>query len=142
MFMPTKTSLLPQTDSATHCVSQNLANCCITMYEQLVQVMELEGYSRPTYNKFVHSATNRLAVVDVIDKLTFYEFLLRLKCRNYSRDPDHAYSSVSQLSRGKYFTLPTRIKNLKCLYFTGIIVKNTLQFKTSFVRTTVAESRN
>jgi len=65
------------------------------MYEQLVQVMELEGYSRPTYNKFVHSATTRLAVVDVIDKLTFYEFLLRLKCRNYSRDRDHAYWSVS-----------------------------------------------
>jgi len=37
--------------------------------------MELEGYSRPTYNKLVHSATTRLAVVDVIHKLTFDEFL-------------------------------------------------------------------
>ena len=35
--------------------------------------MELEGYSRPTYNKLVHSAMTRLAVVGVIHKLTVDE---------------------------------------------------------------------
>ena len=28
--------------------------------------MELEGYSRPTYNKLVHSATRRFTVVGVV----------------------------------------------------------------------------
>ena len=31
--------------------------------------MELEGYSRPTYSKLVHSATTRTTVVGVIYKL-------------------------------------------------------------------------
>jgi len=35
-----------------------------------IEVMELEGYSRPTYNKLVHSATTRSTVVGVIYKLT------------------------------------------------------------------------
>ena len=35
-----------------------------------IEVMELEGYSRPTYNKLVHSATTRSTVVGVIHKLT------------------------------------------------------------------------
>jgi len=62
--------------------------------------MELEGYSQPTYNKLVHSATTRLEVVDVIHNLTFDEFLLSPKYRNYSRDPEYAYSKDSQLSQG------------------------------------------
>jgi len=37
-----------------------------------IEVMELEGYSRPTYrpNKLVHSATTRSTAVDVIHMLT------------------------------------------------------------------------
>jgi len=42
---------------------------CTTSPEQ-IEVMELEGYSRPTYNKLVHSATTRSSVVGVIHKLT------------------------------------------------------------------------
>ena len=37
--------------------------------------MELEGYSKPTYNKLVHSATTRSDVVGVIHKLTVDEFV-------------------------------------------------------------------
>jgi len=39
--------------------------------------MELEGYSRPTYNKLVHSAMTRSIVVGVglIHKLTVDEFV-------------------------------------------------------------------
>jgi len=35
-----------------------------------IEVMDLEGYSRPTYSKLVHSATTRSTVVGVIHKLT------------------------------------------------------------------------
>ena len=48
------------------------------MYEQLVQVMELEGYSRPTYNKFVHSATTRLTVVDRQADLLWVSFKTKM----------------------------------------------------------------
>ena len=34
-----------------------------------IEVTELEGYSRPTYNKLVHSATTRSTIVGVIHKL-------------------------------------------------------------------------
>jgi len=40
-----------------------------------IEVTELEGYSRPTYNKLVHSATTRSTVVCVIHKLTVDEFV-------------------------------------------------------------------
>ena len=49
--------LLPQTDRATRCFSQNLVNCCTavgtscTTNQEQIEVMELEGYSRPTRNK-------------------------------------------------------------------------------------------
>jgi len=36
--------------------------------------MELEDYSRPTYNKLVHSGKMRSTVVGVIYKLTVDEF--------------------------------------------------------------------
>ena len=69
--------LLSQTDCARRRVSRILANCCITVKVQLVrrvqnkiEVMELEAYSRPTYNKLVHSATTHFTVVGVIHKLT------------------------------------------------------------------------
>ena len=40
------------------------------------EVMELEGYSWPTYNKLlVHSATPRSTVAGVIHKLTIDEFV-------------------------------------------------------------------
>ena len=35
--------------------------------------MELEGYSRTTYNKLVHSATTRSTVVGAVQKLTVDE---------------------------------------------------------------------
>jgi len=65
--------------------------------------MELEGYSRPMYNKLVHSAMTHSIVVGINHKLAVDEFVdctntldlllrnfLSPKCRNYSRDPDHA----------------------------------------------------
>jgi len=56
-------------------VSQILANCCCvgttyTTSPDQIEAMELEGYSRPTYNKLVHSATMCFTVVGVIHKLT------------------------------------------------------------------------
>jgi len=85
-------SLLPQTDRATRCVSQNLASCCKTTCTspEQIEVMQLEGYSRPTYrpNKLVHSAMTRSTVVYVIQK-----------CINYSRDPDHAHLGDSRSSQ-------------------------------------------
>jgi len=38
-----------------------------------IEVMELEGYSQPTYNKLVDSVTMRSTVVGVIHKLTVDE---------------------------------------------------------------------
>jgi len=40
-----------------------------------VKLMELDSYSRPTYNKLVHSVMTRLTVVGVIHKLTVDEFV-------------------------------------------------------------------
>jgi len=37
--------------------------------------MELEGYSRPTYNKLAYSATTCSTVVGVIHRLTVDEFV-------------------------------------------------------------------
>jgi len=37
------------------------------------EVMELEGYRRPTYNKLVHSAMMHSTITDVIQKLTVNE---------------------------------------------------------------------
>ena len=68
--------------------------------------MEIEGYSRPTYNKLVHLAITRSTVIGVIHKLTVDEFVdctntpmtccgeifLSPKCRNYTRNPDDAHS--------------------------------------------------
>ena len=45
---------------------------CTTSPEQ-IEVMELEGYSRPTYNKLVYSAMMRSTVEGVIHKLTVYD---------------------------------------------------------------------
>ena len=97
-------ALLPQTNRATRCVSRkscqllhNSVGITCTSPEQ-IEVMELEGYSRLTCNKLVHSATTRSTVVDVIHKLTVNDFcwphqytdellwrhLPSPKCRNYS----------------------------------------------------------
>ena len=75
--------------------------------------MELEGYSRPKYNKLVHSAQMHSIVIGVIQKLTNYEFLdhtntddllwqnfISPQCRNYSREPDHTHLGDSQPSQG------------------------------------------
>jgi len=74
--------MLPQTDRATRCpvvkifqlLHNSVGTTCTTSPEQ-IEVMELEGYSRPTYNILVHSATMRSTVVGVIQKLTVDEFL-------------------------------------------------------------------
>ena len=77
----------------------SVGTTCTTSPEQM-EVMESEGYSRPTYNKLLHSATTRSTVVGVIHKLTVDDFcwphrytddllwqkFLSPKCRNYSRD--------------------------------------------------------
>jgi len=76
-------ALLSQTDRATRRVGRMLVNCCMTVKEQLVrqptgpekiEVTELKGYSRPTYNKLVHLAMTRSTVLGVIHKLTVDEF--------------------------------------------------------------------
>ena len=65
-------------DRATRCVSgveilpllhNRVGTTCTTSSEQ-IEVMKLEGYSRPTYNKLAHSATTRSTVVGVIHKPT------------------------------------------------------------------------
>jgi len=43
----------------------NVGTTCTTSPEQ-IEVMELEDYSRPRYNKLVHSATTRSIVVSLI----------------------------------------------------------------------------
>jgi len=65
-------ALLSQTDRATRCVSRNLVNCrtavgtsCTTNPEE-IEVMELEGYSRPACNKlcaFSHDTLDRRRVL-------------------------------------------------------------------------------
>ena len=55
-------------------VHNSVRTTCTTSQEQ-IEVMELAGYSRPTYNKLVHSAVTRLTVVGVIHKLTVDEFV-------------------------------------------------------------------
>ena len=49
--------------------STSLRTTCTASPEQ-IEVMELVAYSRPTYNKLVHSATTRSTVVRVIHKLS------------------------------------------------------------------------
>jgi len=51
----------------------SVGTTCTTSPKQL-EVMELQDYSRPTYNKLVHSAMTRSTVVGVIHKLTVDEF--------------------------------------------------------------------
>ena len=92
----------------------SVGTTCATSPEQS-EVMELQGYSRPTYNKLVHSATMRSADICVIHKPTADELVnntcrstvhrlvavgwrnfLSPQCRNYSRDPDLAHLGDSQ----------------------------------------------
>jgi len=64
------------------CQSQSCQLLLITVSEQLVrqvqkkiEAMELEGYSRRTYNKLVYSAAMRSTVVGVSNKLNVDEFV-------------------------------------------------------------------
>ena len=57
------------------CVLHNSVGTTCTTSPGQMEVMELEGYSRPTYNKLAHSATTRSTVVGVIHKLTVDEFV-------------------------------------------------------------------
>ena len=52
----------------------SVGTTCTTSPEQ-IEVMELDSYSQPTYNKPVHSAMIHLTVVDVIYKLTVDGFV-------------------------------------------------------------------
>jgi len=86
-------AVLPQTDRATRRVSRNLAhrvassmhNGVGTRHQSLIPYTTsseqnntnngvIQCYSRPTYDKLVHSATTRSTVVGVIHKLTVDEF--------------------------------------------------------------------
>jgi len=72
-------ALLPQTirlcpSKSCQLLHSSVGETCTTNPEQN-EVMELEGYSKPTYNKLVHSATTRSDVVGVIHKLTVDEFV-------------------------------------------------------------------
>ena len=66
-----------------------IGTTCTTSPEQ-IEVMELEGYSRPTYNKLVHSAMTCFTVVGVIHKLTVDEFVIT---------PVHRRLSVAKFSK-------------------------------------------
>ena len=92
----------------------NSVGTACTISPEQIEVMEWEGYGRPTYIKLVHSATTRSTVVGVIHKLTVESSLLitpihrRLavrnfkspKCRNYSHDPDNAQLGDGQSAHG------------------------------------------
>jgi len=52
----------------------SVGTTCTTSPEK-IEVMKLEGYSRPTYIKQVHSATTSSTVVSVIRKLTVDQFV-------------------------------------------------------------------
>jgi len=52
----------------------SVGTTCTTSPEK-IEVMELEDYSRPTYNKLVHSATTHSTFLGVIHKLTVDEFV-------------------------------------------------------------------
>jgi len=52
----------------------SVGTTCTTSPAQ-IEVMELEGYSRPMYNKLVHSATAHRTVIGVIHKLTVDKFV-------------------------------------------------------------------
>jgi len=57
-------------DASVKSICQLLhAGTTCTSLEQ-IEVMELKGYSQPTYNKLVHLATTHSTVVGVIHKLT------------------------------------------------------------------------
>jgi len=55
--------------SQKYCQLLHAGTTCTTSLEQ-IEVMELKGYSQPTYNKLVHLATTHSTVVGVIHKLT------------------------------------------------------------------------
>jgi len=87
----------------------SIGTTCTTS-PKLIEVSELEGYSRPTYNELVHSATTRSTVVGVIHKLTVDVFLDHTNTTTtwcgdifqlqnvdkYSHDSDHAHLADSQ----------------------------------------------
>jgi len=103
-------TLPPQTDRATRCVRQNLANCCIrvgtacTTNPEQIEVTELERYSRPTYAQtcaFSHDALDRRRCNPQADRRRVFwshqysedlqwRNFLSAKFRNKSHDPDHA----------------------------------------------------
>jgi len=99
-------AVLPQTDRATRCVSRNLVNCatvrtgCTTNAEQIVVIMEMENYGRPTCYKLCTSSKFASILVAVIHKLHRRRVLLttRLICRGESL----YFQSLGQNSLEKY----------------------------------------
>jgi len=86
-------------------VSHNLVNCFTaarksrTTNRELIEVMELEGYSRPMCNKLCASSNDASIVVGVIHKLDRRQF-----CRPHERLDEAKFlkSGVRQSIRGKY----------------------------------------
>ena len=90
-------------------VANSVGTTGTTSPEQ-IEVMELEGYSRPTYNKLVHSATTCSTIIVVIHKPTVKEFV------DNTNTPTTCWGlGDSQSSQGWHFTWPTRIQKLNSL---------------------------
>jgi len=53
---------------------RNSVGTTYTISPEQIEVMELEGYSRPTYNKLEQSSTTRSTIVGAVHKLTVDEF--------------------------------------------------------------------
>jgi len=103
-YYETQEALLPHDVMCQSKFCQLLHNSvgttCTTHTEQ-IEVMELEGYSRPTtYNKLVHPVAKRATVVGVIYKLDRRRVLLTTP----STCPGKIFEvqCLGQSSRGKY----------------------------------------
>jgi len=66
-------ALLPRRDVSVklspNAAYSSVGTTCTTSLEQ-IEVMELEGYNRPTYNKLLHLATTRATIIGVIHEIT------------------------------------------------------------------------
>ena len=122
---------------------------CTTNPEQ-IEVIELEGYSRPTYNKLVHSATTRLTVVCVMGLLQLrYEhdsstirlrfgystlqhatrFFVRSHTRSYTRISGRRVLHVDwQLkAHSFYFILYVGLPYIVCVNMPEIVYTNAIK---------------
>jgi len=82
----------------------SVGTTCTTRPAQ-IELMAIEGYSRPTYNKLVHSAMTRSTVVGVIHKLTVDEFVDHTNTVEYT--DDLLWRNVLNPKCGNHITLTT-----------------------------------